>query len=180
MKILYSISKEKEYPYPRLDGLPIEGLDADFVVLERVDVARPVYDPLLQELKVSWVADLAAGTYSPEYELRDQPAERVYPDWNGLYLDFRDSEVYLQLVSLELQYSNISAALTKVIAAVTYGIIQGSTSVEMEILCKAGLQSSFNLLFHELSMLSIDLGDNSLLSIRNLLDKNSFETISLN
>lgn len=180
MKILFSKTQSKEFPYPRLDEEHISGLDSDFVVLEKIELARPEYEPLTQELRISWVADYEEGTYKPVYEIRDLPAERIYPNWTGLFLDLRNSEIYRRLVEVELQYQNVSAALTKVIAAIQFGISQKNISVEMENLCKDGLQAALDLLFQNLLILQINLTAEEILSVRNFLDKNSFENISLN
>lgn len=179
MKILYSITQNVEYPYNRLDDAPVAGLSEDLVILEKIEAQRPEYDPLTQELRSTWTADLAASKYIQSYELRDLPPERLLSNWNGLYIDLMSSNAYTFFVSLEFQYPQVSVALTKVIAAIQYGITQGNLSSNLEIISKAALQSAINLLFQQIAQLELTVEPEIILEVRNLLDKNLFETISL-
>jgi len=79
-KLLYSQSTQAIKPYPRLDDNPIAGLDPDYLVLEKVDVAPISYDSETQSLSFTYVVDLQTLQYRQEWTVNDLPPT---PDWDG-------------------------------------------------------------------------------------------------
>jgi hypothetical protein len=78
-------SPERQRPikYPRADGQEIVGLPAEFVFLEIINTAKPVHEPLIEELQRSEAIDIDAGTITiswsvaakPKFQLREEIRE---------------------------------------------------------------------------------------------------------
>lgn len=79
-KLLYSQSTQVIKPYPRLDDQPIAGLDPDYLVLDKVEVAPPSYDPATQSLSSSYIIDIELLEYRQEWAVVDLSP---VPDWDG-------------------------------------------------------------------------------------------------
>jgi hypothetical protein len=79
-KLLYSQSTATIKPYPRLDDQPIAGLDPDYLVLDKVEVAPISYDPTMQSLSSTYVVDIDNLEYRQEWTVTDLPS---VPDWDG-------------------------------------------------------------------------------------------------
>lgn len=82
-KLLYSQSTATIKPYPRLDDQPIVGLDPDYLVLEKVEVAPISYDPATQSLSSSYVVDTENLEYRQEWVIEDLPPAPPAPDWDS-------------------------------------------------------------------------------------------------
>ena len=79
-KLLYSQSTQAIKPYPRLDNQPIAGLDPDYLVLDKVEVAPISYDPATQSLSSTYVVDTDTLEYRQEWTVTDLPPT---PDWDS-------------------------------------------------------------------------------------------------
>lgn len=63
--------------WPRTDGMEVQGLDADLVILKIVVDAKPAYDPLAISLKSSDVIDVPAEEYRREWSIVPLSAEAL-------------------------------------------------------------------------------------------------------
>ena len=79
-KLLYSQSTQAIKRYPRLDDQPIAGLDTDYLVLEKVEVAPISYDPATQSLFSTYVVDTETLEYRQEWTINDLPPT---PNWDS-------------------------------------------------------------------------------------------------
>jgi hypothetical protein len=79
-KLLYSQSTQVIKPYPRLDDASIAGLDPDYLVLDKVEVAPISYDPATQSLSSTYVVDTDTLEYRQEWTVTDLPP---VPDWDS-------------------------------------------------------------------------------------------------
>ena len=79
-KLLYSKSTTTIKPYPRNDDQPVVGLDLDYLVLDKVDVAPISYDPATQSLSSTYVVDTDTLEYRQKWTVTDLPP---VPDWDS-------------------------------------------------------------------------------------------------
>ena len=79
-KLLYSQSTQAIKPYPRLDDASIAGLDPDYLVLDKVEVAPISYDPATQSLSSTYVVDTDTLEYRQEWTVTDLPP---VPNWDS-------------------------------------------------------------------------------------------------
>lgn len=70
-KKLYNTETGELFPYPRNDDQPIVSLDANLVPVEIIKAPRPDYDVKTQTIERTETADLAVGTYTYGYIVRD-------------------------------------------------------------------------------------------------------------
>jgi len=82
-KLLYSQATATTHPYPRNDDAPIIGLDPDFLVLEKLPVSPPTYDPETEIITSNWVVDIDALEYRQEWVISDKPLPEPIPNWDG-------------------------------------------------------------------------------------------------
>jgi hypothetical protein len=82
MKILYSQSTQQIKPYPRLDDVPIVGLDPDYLVLFRVNTDPPEYDTETEDLTSEYVVDIQRLEYRQEWTVTTKPIV-ITPSWDG-------------------------------------------------------------------------------------------------
>ena len=79
-KLLYSQSTQQTYGYPRSDDQPVVGLDADFLVLTKIETAPPDHDPAIQSLSSTYEVDIDALEYRQVWSVTDN---LPVPNWDG-------------------------------------------------------------------------------------------------
>jgi len=88
-KLLYSQSTQQIYSYPRNDGLPIVGLDPNYLVLTEVPTPPPTdYNTETQSISDSWNVDVDSLEYRQVWTVTDLPDSPPAPNYPGFNLAF--------------------------------------------------------------------------------------------
>lgn len=131
-------------------------------------------EPTLSVLQNAWQDFLDSGG---ELEIIPDPepfVEPTTPDWDGLYQGLMVSFVYPTLVGVGQQISAIDGALDKTIDAIQYGIFKPDSVAALP-----AFQSAINLLLSVLNGAGQTLDNQQTSEIREILDANGFNSISL-
>lgn len=133
----------------------------------------PDFDMYAEPTRSILQAAYEAGDYEivPDTEpIQELPA----PNWDGLYQALMVSAVYAHLVGIGQQLSSVDGALDKTIDAIQYGIFKPDSMAALP-----AFQSAINLLLFVLTNNEVSLSVEQLLEVRNILDANSFQSITL-
>lgn len=131
-------------------------------------------EPTLSVLQNSWQDFLDSGG---ELEIIPDPelfVEPTTPDWDGLYQGLMVSSAYSALVGVGQQISAVDGALDKTIDAIQYGIFKPESVAALP-----AFQSAINLLLSVLNGAGQTLDNQRTSEIREILDANGFNSISL-
>lgn len=77
MKLLYNTTTETTQPYPRADEAAVIGLDPLYVPVDVIDDPAPEYDPATQLIEQTVAVDLAVGTLTRGWTVRNLNAEEI-------------------------------------------------------------------------------------------------------